>query len=211
MQINQIVLGMYATNTFIVRGPLPGVCLLVDPADDAPQLIQTMERLGVEPAAVLLTHGHHDHLLAVPDLQKRWPALPVYCHAQDIPNSPTRIDRGEPVPTPAALGNLRVVQGGDTLELIGLTVHVMHTPGHTPGSVTYMLDDVLFTGDTLFCESVGRTDFVGGSIEQMHDSLAQLAALPGEWQVLPGHGRLSTLDHERTFNPYLGQTAHQSL
>lgn len=203
MQIEQMVLGGFATNCYLVTGPQPGVCLLIDPADSGPQLVRTLEQKGLEPAAVLLTHGHYDHILAVPALQARWPWLPVYCHPLDVPAETVEYDMGQTFPTVAAFGNLKPLAEGETLELAGLEIAVLHTPGHTPGSVTFAVGDTLFTGDTLFCESIGRTDFAGGSDAQMAASLRRLAELPGDWRVLPGHEMETTLQHEREQNPYL--------
>ena len=92
---------------------------------------------------------------------------------------------------------------GDTLHLAGLTISVIRTPGHTPGSVCLLIDDAMFSGDTLFAGSCGRTDFPGGSAAKMAGSLAVLAALPGNYTVLPGHGPVTDLDTERACNPFM--------
>ncbi len=152
---------------------------------------------------MLLTHGHYDHILAVPALQKRWPDLPVWCHPLDVPREMTERDMGRVYPTVAAFRNLRPLAEGDSLTVAGLRIDVMHTPGHTPGSVTFRIGDVLFTGDTLFCRSIGRTDFAGGDDSQMAASLRRLAALPGDYRVLPGHEEATVLSQERLYNPYL--------
>ena len=203
MDINRFVLGDFATNCYVVRGPEPGRCLLIDPAGQGPQLAAWLEAQQLQPAAVLLTHGHYDQILAVPALQERWPALPVYCHPLDVPEALTETDMGQVFPTVAACANLQPLADGQTRQLAGLTLTVLHTPGHTPGSVCLCCEDVLFSGDTLFCESIGRTDFEGGDDAAMAASLARLAALPGDWQVLPGHEDPTTMAHERRYNPWL--------
>lgn len=203
MQTEQFVLGMFETNCYLVTGKEPGACILIDPADDAGKLISYMEQKRLVPKAVLLTHGHYDHFLAVPGLQKRWPSLPVYCHPLDCPKELEEHDMGMVFPTVTAFANVRSLEEGQELNLAGLTFHVLHTPGHTPGSVTFQAENVLFTGDTLFCGSIGRTDFAGGNMKQMKESLRRLAAIPGDYLVYPGHEGLTKLDKERKTNPYL--------
>ena len=204
MQIECMILGEYATNCYILSGGQAGRCVLIDPADDAPRLLARLDSAGLVPEAVLLTHGHYDHLLAVPGLQARWPALPVYCHPLDIPEDTVEYEGRRAFPTVAAFANLRTLCEGGRLELAGLTFTVLHTPGHTPGSVTFQCEQALFTGDTLFLESIGRTDFAGGDERQMAQSLARLAALPlADCPVYPGHDSPTTLAHERRFNPWL--------
>ncbi len=203
MHIEPMVLGDFFTNCYIVYKTAPGPCLVIDPADSGPKLISRLEELSLSPAAVLLTHGHYDHILAVPALQERWPDLPVYCHPLDVPGEKTERDMGRVFPTVAAFQNLQPLEDGQELELAGFPIGVLHTPGHTPGSVTFMVEDVLFTGDTLFCRDIGRTDFAGGDDRQMEASLRRLADLPGDFRVLPGHEEATVLSQERLFNPYL--------
>lgn len=203
MQIEQFVLGMFETNCYIVTGQEKGKCILIDPADDAETLINYMEKNRLIPEAVLLTHGHYDHFLAVPRLQKRWPNLPVYCHPLDCPKELEEHDMGMVFPTVTAFANVRGLKEGQELKLVGITFQVLHTPGHTPGSVTFLAENSMFTGDTLFCGSIGRTDFAGGSMRQMRASLKRLAAMPGDWLVYPGHEGITKLEIERKLNPYL--------
>ena len=203
MQVERYTCGMFATNTYLVAGKTAGTCLLVDPADNGAQLVRLLEQRGLYPEAVLLTHGHYDHILALTQLQQHWPELPVYCHPLDIPTETREYDMGMWFPTVAAFSNLHHLEDGQALSPAGLEVTVLHTPGHTPGSVSFCVEDLLFTGDTLFCGSIGRTDFAGGDDQQMENSLRRLAALPGDWTVLPGHESTTTLERERRSNPYL--------
>ncbi len=203
MQTKQFVLGMFETNCYLVEGKEQGTCILIDPADNAEQLIGYMDKKHLVPIAVLLTHGHYDHFLAVPGLQERWPDLLVYCHPLDCPKELEEHDMGMVFPTVTAFANVRSLEEGQKLNLAGITFQTLHTPGHTPGSVTFQAEDVLFTGDTLFCGSIGRTDFAGGNMNQMRASLKRLAAIPGDYLVCPGHEGLTRLDRERKTNPYL--------
>ena len=207
MEFKCVVTGDFFTNCYIVWGGTPGRAVLIDPADDAPGLLRILDGLGLAPEAVLLTHGHYDHILAVPGLQKRWPDLPVYCHPLDVPRALTERDMGLTRPTVASFANQRPLADGQELTLAGLTFRVLHTPGHTPGSVTFQTGEALFTGDTLFHGDIGRTDFEGGDDRQMNASLARLAALEGDYRVLPGHEEDSTLEEERRGNPWLRSAA----
>ena len=173
MEIRRVVAGEFFTNCYVVWGGKPGIAVLIDPADDAPGLLRLLDGLGLIPEAVLLTHGHYDHILAVPGLQARWPELPVWCHPLDVPQALTERDMGRVYPTVAAFSNLRPLEDGQRLHLAGLSIQALHTPGHTPGSVTFLTGDALFTGDTLFRGEIGRTDFAGGDDEQMASSLAR--------------------------------------
>ena len=203
MQIQRFVLGPFATNCYVVVGDDPARCVLIDPADNGPALVRRLEADGRTPEAVLLTHGHYDHILAVPALQQRWPGLPVYCHPLDVPKETVEYDMGQTFPTVAAFANLQPLTEGQQLTAAGIPFRVLHTPGHTPGSVCFVSGDVMFSGDTLFYRSIGRTDFAGGSIPQMKASLQRLADLPGDYQVLPGHEGATLLSEERRSNPYL--------
>lgn len=202
MHTIQLTLGPYGTNCYLVSGK-PGQCVVIDPADEGPRLLRELEAQGLTPEAVLLTHGHYDHILAVPDLQRKWPLLPVYCHPADCPKALTERDMGQVFPTVSAFSSLRPLADGQILSLAGLSVSVLETPGHTPGSVTFQIEEALFTGDTLFYVDIGRTDFEGGNYPQILRSLGRLARLEGDFNVLPGHGPGTTLDYERRFNPYL--------
>lgn len=203
MQIQHLVLGMFGTNCYIVSGNCPGKCILIDPADRADKIMESMKKNNLIPEAVLLTHGHYDHFLAVPDLQKMWPDLPVYCHPKDCPVEKEEYDMGRMFPTVSALDNVKPISAGVLLKEAGFEIRVMETPGHTPGSVTFFIEDAMFTGDTLFCGSIGRTDFAGGSVQQMAASLRRLAKIPDNYYVYPGHESTTTLNAEKQYNPYL--------
>lgn len=203
MEINRFVLGTYATNCYVVSQQVSGPCVLIDPADGGQALTDWLLQKKLVPQAVLLTHGHYDHYLAVPALQAQWPQLPVYCHPLDVPTERFERDMGQVFPTVAAFENLHLLQDGQHLTLAGLDFQVLHTPGHTPGSVVFLCSGVLFSGDTLFFESIGRTDFAGGDMGQMTASLRRLSQLDDSLRVLPGHEQETTMAHEKRFNPWL--------
>ena len=205
MQIKNMQLGMIGTNCYIFWADGSDRCAVVDPGDDGQQVANLIQGLKLTPVAILLTHSHFDHVLGIPGLRETWPDLPVYCHPADIPENVSETMFGMTVPTVAAFGNITPYNEGDTVAIGPLTVKVIHTPGHTKGSVTLMVEgeSVLFTGDTLFRGSMGRTDLPGGSYTDLTASLKKLAALPGDYKVYPGHEGFSSLDNERKTNFFM--------
>ena len=154
---------------------------------------------------ILLTHGHYDHTTAVPELAKALPGVRIYIHQSDANGAGGRL-----FPLAGQVEELLFYDEGDTLTLGGLTIEVMHTPGHSLGSVVLRMDNVLFTGDTLFAGSCGRTDLPGGNYEQILDSLRRLARLEGDYHVLPGHDVDSMLERERQTNYYMKQATSRT-
>ena len=200
MEISVLRLGEIGTNCYIFRAEGSGKCGIVDPGDQGGQVAAWLMGRGLEPEAVLLTHGHFDHILGIPGLRKEWPSLPVYCHPADMGEGDAVRTFGQSFPTVRSFGNVTPYREGDTVNVAGCTVEVLETPGHTPGSVTLRAGDVLFTGDTLFAGSMGRTDLPGGDERQIMKSLRRLYELEGDYQVLPGHEEQSTLEQERKTN-----------
>ncbi len=196
MEITVLTLGDYMTNCYILRREASSKCLIIDPGYEAGRILSILEEKQLEPEAILLTHGHFDHVGAVQDLAAETDCA-VYISAADL-SLPPMITNGK-------LFYTHTYPAPGTLTLAGLTLRVLPTPGHTPGSVCLLVDNTIFSGDTLFRGSCGRTDFPGGSWAQISASLKTLVALPGDYRVLPGHGEETTLDWERTHNPYLGQ------
>lgn len=186
MKIEKIVCGAYAENAYCIDGEL-----LIDPGDDLP----TLARLAGGIKAILLTHGHFDHMLAAEELQKRT-GVPVYVHPLDAPMlSDASLSAYNPevssLPQPGHIAYTAYPES-----LFGF--RVLHTPGHTPGSVCLYREEekVLFSGDTLFRAGFGRTDLAGGSMHQLLSSLRTLLALPRDVRVYPGHGESTTIDEE---------------
>ncbi len=209
MQIKAMQLGMIGTNCYIFYDDNSKECAVVDPGDEGDRVARVIGSLGLTPAAVLLTHSHFDHILGIPGLRERWPELPVYCHPADIPEELSQTTFGMTLPTVAAFGNITPYTEGDTVAVGPLAVRVLHTPGHTKGSVVLETENVLFTGDTLFRGSMGRTDLPGGSYSEIMASLARLGRLEGDYQVCPGHEGATTLDAERRGNYYMNEALNQ--
>lgn len=200
MEISVLRLGQIGTNCYIFRRDGGYKCGIVDPGDQGEQVAQWLVQKGLEAEAVLLTHGHFDHILGIPGLREEWPGLPVYCHPADFGEGETTGMFGERFPTVRSFGDITPYREGDVVDVDGIKIEVLETPGHTPGSVTLRSGDVLFTGDTLFAGSMGRTDFPGGDEGQIMRSLKRLGELPGDYQVLPGHEEQTTLERERRSN-----------
>ena len=182
------------TNTFLALDGA-GTAVAVDPAANVDQYCRALEQHGAKLAAILLTHGHFDHVGAVLELKQKTGA-PVYLARQDAAAS-----RMLPLSEQDVDG---FVQDGMALSFGGLTLRVIATPGHTAGSVCYLCEDVLFAGDTLFDGGVGRTDFAESLPEQMMPSLAKLAReVPPDTQVLPGHESFTTMAAQLATNSWL--------
>ena len=203
MKITSLQVGPIMTNCYLLCDETAKVCALIDPGDDAPQVERMVAQSGCALQYILLTHGHFDHTSAVRPLLEKHPDVPVYIHEKDAVDT----ERGELLFRKVGPENQRYYKEGDTLPLGGLTLRVLETPGHSEGSVCLLVEGqgVLFAGDTLFRCSCGRCDFPGGDYRKMITSLSRLAALEGDWRVLPGHDMETTLDFERRNNPYMRQ------
>lgn len=194
LNIHPIVLGEYQVNCYIVHKEDSKDCLILDPGYEADTILDYVEKNGLNPVAILLTHGHFDHVGAVGDVAAETDC-PIYICADDL--------RLPPVITAGKLLYTDTYADGDVLELAGMTISVMQTPGHTPGSVCLRIEDTIFSGDTLFHGSCGRTDMPCGSARDMTASLKKLAAIPENCTVYPGHGPKTSLDLERRINPFM--------
>ena len=198
MKVSVMQVGPIGTNCYFLQDEESGLMAIIDPGDDWERILHQVKKAEGEVKYILLTHGHYDHTTAVPDLVKALPGVQVYIHQADANGAGSQL-----FPLAAQVKDLNNYDEGDTLSLGSLTIEVLHTPGHSQGSVTLKVGDVLFTGDTLFCGSCGRTDLRGGSYEEIMASLKRLGELEGDFHVCPGHDRTSTLERERKYNPFL--------
>ncbi len=198
MKIKSMQVGELATNCYILIDDAEKKAAVIDPGDEADRILAELRGLDAQVEYILLTHGHYDHIGAVAQLHEALPGTKVYLHKADSRGTGFHV-----VPLADQVADLKYYSDGDTLTLGSLTIHVIHTPGHTPGGVTLRVEDALFTGDTLFAGSMGRSDFPGGNTQQLFASLKKLAQLEGDFQVLPGHDRATTLDRERRSNVFM--------
>ena len=198
MKIISMQVGPIMTNCYILIDEESKKTAVIDPGEDADRILAALREEDSQVEYILLTHGHYDHTTAVPELHAALPQARIYIHQADANGAGSKL-----FPLASQVEDLLLYDEGDTLALGGLTIQVLHTPGHSPGSVTLQVEDVLFSGDTLFAGSCGRTDLPGGSYDQMMASLKRLGELEGEFRVLPGHNAPSTLDREREYNSFM--------
>ena len=194
LKMQALTLGAYQTNTYIVWDEDASTCVIIDPGYEPDTILTRVGLLGRKVEAVLLTHGHFDHVGGVKTIAQVT-GCAVYLCEEDL-SLPRQLTAGE-------LFYTDTYAEGDVLELAGLTFRVLHTPGHTKGSVCLLAEDYLFAGDTLFRESCGRTDLPGGSWSEISKSLRRLKDLPGSTNVFSGHGPSTTISDEKLFNPYM--------
>lgn len=199
MKIKAIAVGPLETNCYIVWDEASGEGVIIDPGDEPDRILELSGGLDIK--YIVLTHAHFDHAGAVPELKEATGAR-VALHPGDLEAYRSVAEQAAfwgfdsgPMPEPDVM-----LEDGDELKAGALRLRVLHTPGHSPGGICLLGDGVLFSGDTLFQGSVGRTDFSGGSASQLLESFRRLMALPAETVVLPGHGPASTIGAERTGN-----------
>ena len=205
MKILAMEVGYIATNCYIVINEETHHGVIVDPGGDAGRIMDAVNKEGVTVDAIFLTHGHGDHIMALGEVKERTGA-PVYISKEDetMLSDPNRslaaFIGGRYVPACAD----KYFADGDEVEAAGMKFKVLATPGHTPGGVCLMTGDVVFCGDTVFAESIGRTDFPGGSYKQLLASIkSKILPLADDVKLLPGHGPATTVGWERRRNPFL--------
>ncbi len=196
MTIHTLPLGFLQTNCYIVSNG--SRCIAIDPGAEAGKVLTFLREQGLTLEAVLLTHGHFDHVGAAEELTKAT-GCEVWIHESDF--SATDLQMFPMAATD--IPEIFFFEEGDRLDFADLDISIMETPGHTPGSVCILIDDAMFAGDTLFSGSIGRTDLPGGDMRWMQNSLVRLKALKKSCTVYPGHGPKTTLDREKRVNPFL--------
>ena len=194
LKVHTLPLGSYQTNCYIIHEEAAKTCCVIDPGYSPEIILDKLDELNLTVEAVLLTHGHFDHVGAVRQLAAET-GCEVYICEEDLSMPPMM--------TAGPLYYTKTYGEGSKLTLAGLDIYVIHTPGHTPGSVCLLVDNALFSGDTLFAGSCGRTDLPGGDWLTILNSLRRLASFETNYWVYSGHGPSSTLTMEKKHNPYL--------
>ena len=197
MLIKTLPVGYLDTNCYVVTDEGSRKCAIIDPGAESNTILEYIESNRLAPEAIFLTHGHFDHCMALPNVSEAVGA-PIYINRKDA-NTEGRRDQHKL----DFDGELSWYGEGDVIMVGALEFSVMETPGHSSGSVTLKCEDALFTGDTLFRDSCGRTDLGDGSMEVLLASLKRLSDLEGDFEVYPGHAESTTLGRERSFNYYI--------
>lgn len=199
MKINIIPAGIYDANCYVLMDEVTNEAAVIDPGGDAQMLINNIKASKAKVKMVLLTHGHADHTGAVSELKNEF-GCSVYINEKDS----ELINKNVPIYGSPNENGDKLISEGDVLKFGSHEVKCFETPGHTPGGMCFLIDNLVFTGDTLFNRSIGRTDFQGGDFNTIIDSIKnKLLILPDDTVVYPGHGPKSSIGFERNNNPFL--------
>jgi hydroxyacylglutathione hydrolase len=209
MKIDRLILGDFETNCYVVRRDESArECIAIDTGLDSRAMIAFLAQHRLTPEAVILTHGHVDHIAGLAAMRSEFPEARVYIHRLDGPmltDSQANLSEMTMAPFQTAPADA-LLEDGDTVEEAGIVLKVLHTPGHTPGGISLYAETegIVFAGDTLFAGGVGRTDFPGGDWEQLLDGIrTKLFTLPNRTAVYPGHAMRTTIGREKASNPFL--------
>ncbi len=192
-------------NCYLVYDEVDKLCAVIDPGGSFPDISSFIDENGLKLTAIILTHGHYDHTVAVSKFKEKYSA-PVYSHEDEVSmlSNPelnlSRYLRHKDIQIHVDCS----LKDEDSINIGHIKLTVIHTPGHTPGSCCYYSEEqcLLFSGDTLFRETVGRTDFQGGDMAELKASIKRLLSLPDVTEVLPGHNEATTIGHEKQYNPF---------
>lgn len=205
-ELQKCILGSVYTNCYFLQNKETGELLIVDPAANAEQIFHKVSEMNGKPVGILLTHGHFDHILAVNEVKEKY-HIPVYaCRQEEEMLREPSVNMTAYYGAGCSVKPDRFLNDLDVFEAAGFSVQMIHTPGHTKGSCCYYIPEekLLFSGDTLFYGSVGRTDFPGGSTAEIVGSLHKLLeSLPEETDVYPGHDAETTIGYEKRYNPFV--------
>lgn len=207
MNMEHLTVGTMGVNCYIVYNE--HACVVIDPGDDFAKIDEALKQLNKPLEAILLTHAHFDHVGALKQLKQAYPNAVIHLGKGDEEHfsDPVKVYKKIlwKIPDELYLTADRLIEDGEVIDVKGMAFTVMHTPGHTAGSVCYLFEDAIFSGDTLFRGTCGRSDFYSSDPNRMKESLARLAALEGDRRVFPGHQAATTLDRERKYNPFIGR------
>ena len=204
IKTEHFVVGIISTNCYLLEDEATGKIAVIDPGDESEELYQAIDSRGGKLDYLLLTHGHYDHIIGAAALCRRY--HPIVCACKD---EMQLLQSG--MYNRSSVHNIRVnsfnvdrlLSDGDVIELGESKILFVHTPGHTAGSGCYIVDNMIFSGDTIFCESVGRTDLPTGNTADIMRSVRRIRDMEGDYYIFPGHMMPSTLEHERKYNPYM--------
>ena len=209
MKVDRFVLGAFETNSYVLRADdHPGNCIVIDTGLGGTELIDFLDQNDLTPEAVILTHGHADHIATLPRLREGFPNVKVFVHKLDagmLTGEQDNLSMMAGIALTVAPADV-LVDDGDVIDQAGIKLDVIYTPGHSPGGICLYAKDhgIIFVGDTLFEGSVGRSDFPGSSTSQLMESIkTRLFELPDQTIVYPGHGPETTIGNEKQYNPFL--------
>ena len=199
-KVDTVVSGALDNNTYILQNNANNECVLIDPAGSGKEIIGFLKENNLKVCSILLTHGHYDHIESLNAL-KEFSNAPVGISQADVSLvlNPVRYSKSTKIDETFAQPEI-ILTDGELFKSAGLEIKIIETPGHTRGGMCFVIGNVIFTGDTLFLNSVGRTDLDGGDKNDLFNSLDKLFNLEGEYTCYPGHGPATSLDHERDYN-----------